>query len=83
MHFSICVNATVNLFDPNDTCSENVRQVNNDFNDIIDENKPAVFMGNCPARFRAYITSCLPSDTNVSTIAVCSLLHVLIKYVVM
>lgn len=63
MQPSTCANATVKLFRSNDTCSQIVQQSRN-INGIIDE---ALFMGTCPARFQAYVTACLPNDTNVST----------------
>ena len=65
---SMCASATDDLFSPNDTCSEIVQQSNNDFNNFIDEDNAALFMGDCPARFRAYVTACLPNDVKVRII---------------
>ena len=70
MQPSACVNATIGLFGPNDSCSTASQQFSNNISDIdnindIDGYTYPLFMNDCPSRYSAYVNACLP---NVSTI---------------
>ena len=62
---SSCINNTIYLFGPNNDCSTAARLYSADMNDI-DIGEAALLTGTCSNLYRAYVTTCLPNDNDVS-----------------